>query len=99
VLHTPETAGLWLRPGRTVPEHGHPPIRLDRGDIAVIDNTGIALAFSTDQKRTVNVVYHEIRSWTDIAGEYRPWIVGGIWLLLTIVFVRALSVMYRRRSG
>jgi cellulose synthase operon protein B len=99
VLHTPKTAGLWLRPGRTLPERGHKPVRLDRGDIAVIDTAGVALAFSTGQKQTVNVVYHEIRSWTDIAAEYRPWIVGVVWLLLTAVFVRALSLMYRRRRG
>jgi cellulose synthase operon protein B len=98
VLRTPRTAGLWLRPGRAVPEQGAQAIRLDRGDIAVIDKAGIALAFSTAEKQAVNVVYHEIRSWTDLAGEYRPWIVGAIWLLLTALFVRALSLMYRRRS-
>jgi hypothetical protein len=99
VLRTPKTAGLWLRPGRTIPEQGHEAIRLDRGDIAVIDSDGVALAFSTEQKQTVNIVYLEIRSWADIAGEYRPWIVGAVWLLLTVLFVRALSLMYRRRRG
>jgi hypothetical protein len=67
VLRTPKTAGLWLRPGRTIPEQGNETIRLDRGDVAVIDSMGIALAFSTEQKQTVNIVYHEIRSWTDLA--------------------------------
>lgn len=98
VVRTAKTAGLWLRPGRAVPGQATDPIRLDRGDIAVIDKEGIALAFSTEQKQAVSVVYHDIRSWTDMAGEYRPWIVGAIWLALTALFIRALSLMYRRRS-
>jgi hypothetical protein len=97
-VRTAKTAGLWLRPGRAVPGQGLEPIRLDRGDIAVIDREGIALAFSTEHRQAVNVVYHDIRSWMDLAGEYRPWIVGAIWLALTAIFIRALSLMYRRRS-
>jgi hypothetical protein len=98
VVRTAKTAGLWLRPGRAVPGQGLEPIRLDRGDIAVIDREGIALAFSTEHRQAVNVVYHDIRSWMDLAGEFRPWIVGAIWLALTAIFIRALSLMYRRRS-
>jgi hypothetical protein len=98
VLHSGRTAGLWLRPGNTLPDPDAPGTRLDRGDVAVIDRAGIALAFSTEQEQTVTIAYQDIRSWADIAAEYRPWLIGALWILLSAFFVKALSRMYRRRS-
>jgi len=97
VLHTDKAIGLWLRPGKTMPESQAQPIRLDRGDVAVIDEAGVALAFSTERREIVNIVYHEIRSWTDLASQYRPWIVGALWLTLTLAFVAGMSHLHRRR--
>ena len=98
VLRAPKATGLWLRPGNTLPEPEAAGGRLDRGDVAVIDKAGIALAFSTEQKQTVTIAYQDIRSWGDRAAEYRPWIVGALWIALTALFIRTLSRMYRSRS-
>lgn len=93
------TTGLWLRPGKDVPSLGNrPAISLDRGNVALIDEAGISLAFSTENEQTVSIAYHQIRSWTDMAGEYWPWIVGAVWLLITALFARIISGFYRRRS-
>lgn len=99
VVRTARGDGLWLRPGKVLPDPNEKPVRLDRGDIAVIDKAGIALAFSPDKKQAATITYHEIRTWWDVANEWRPWIVAGIWLAVAAAFAIALSRAYRRRGA
>ena len=101
LVRTANSGGLWLRPGKTMPtpRPDTTPIRLDRGNVAVIDKAGIALAFSTDRKEAASVSYLDIRSWKDVADEYRPWIVAGVWLLVAIVFVGALARSRRKKAS
>jgi hypothetical protein len=99
LVRTTNSGGLWLRPGKTMPRPETTPIRLDRGNVAVIDKVGIALAFSTDRKEAASISYLDIRSWKDVADEYRPWIVAGVWLLVAMVFVGALSRARRRKKA
>lgn len=99
IVHNGTTAGLWIRPG--IGRHAalERPIKLDRGNIAVLDRNGIALAFSHGGEQLVSIAYVEVRSWADLAREYRPWIVGALWLALTAVFISILSRYYRRKNG
>lgn len=100
IVHTDTATGIWLRPGSLPAAKLARPVKLDRGNVAVIDDTGIALAFSSGGNPLVNISYVDIRSWTDLALEYRPWVVGAAWLALSLLFAAILSRIYRsRRKG
>jgi hypothetical protein len=73
-------------------------MRLDRGNAAFIDPDGVRLAFSTTRDTLVQVTYPERFTWTTILEAYRPWIIGGVWLLVTILFVSLIQRLYRGRA-
>ncbi|MGO9133916.1 MAG: hypothetical protein ACLP8A_07695 [Methylovirgula sp.] len=92
--------GLWIRPlaqDGTLPTP--PKLALDRGNVAFIDKTGVALAMSTEHEKVAHITYIDQTSWQSIAEEFRPWITGGIWMLVTIVFLLVLQRMLRRRQN
>jgi hypothetical protein len=90
--------GLWIKP---LSSDGALPISpavfLDRGDVAFLDKTGVALALSTERDTLLRISYPEQGSWLTFFERFRPWIVGGVWALITIVVLFALQRMYRRR--
>jgi len=92
--------GLWVKPlavDGTLPTP--PDIRLERGDVAFLDKTGVALAMSTERDTLVRIAYPDQVSWITVAERFRSWIIGGLWLLGSIVFLLALQSIRRRRSG
>ncbi|MGG5808705.1 hypothetical protein [Falsiroseomonas sp. CW058] len=75
--------GIWVRSpdGRNLPFL--PPAaapRLDRGDIALLDRQGVALAWATGRPALVAVAYPEARAETSPLLAWRPWVVGVLWL-------------------
>jgi hypothetical protein len=90
--------GLWIKP---LSSDGALPISpavfLDRGDVAFLDKTGVALALSTERDTLLRISYPEQGSWLTFFERFRSWIVGGVWALITIVVLFALQRMYRRR--
>jgi hypothetical protein len=90
--------GLWIKP---LSSDGALPISpavfLDRGDVAFLDKTGVALAMSTERDTLLRISYPEQGSWLTFFERFRSWIVGGVWALITIVVLFALQRMYRRR--
>ncbi len=90
--------GIWLKP---LAADGALPapvsLSLDRGDVAFIDGTGLALAMSTTRDTLVNISYPDQVNWTTVAGRFHAWIVGSLWLFATIAFLFALQRMLRRR--
>jgi hypothetical protein len=92
--------GLWVKPlavDGTLPTP--PDIRLERGDVAFLDKTGVALAMSTERDTLVRIAYPDQVSWITVAERFRSWIIGGLWLLGSVVFLLALQSVRRRRSG
>ena len=71
---------------------------LDHGDIAFLDEDGVALAMSPEREAVVRIAYPDQVSWLTIAERFRPWVVGGLWLFATVVFLIVLQRMLRRRS-
>ena len=71
---------------------------LDRGDVAFIDKTGVALAMSTQRDTLVRISYPDQVSWFTVAERFRSWIVGGLWLLVSVGFLIALQRILRRRA-
>jgi len=92
--------GLWLKP---LADNGALPapevLRLDRGDIAFVEQSGVALAMSSERDTVVRVTYPDQVSWFSIAERFHPWIIGAIWALITIVFLFGLQHMLRRRKS
>jgi len=84
--------GLWLAPAR---EGALPPANeffLDQGDVAFADGKGILLTLDARLGRVSRVEYPDYRSWFDIAGRYRFWLIALGWTLLAL----ALAVVYRK---
>jgi hypothetical protein len=90
--------GLWIKP---LSSDGvlpiSPAVYLDRGDVAFLDKTGVALALSTERDTLLRISYPEQGSWLTFFERFRSWIVGGVWALITIVVLFTLQRMYRRR--
>ena len=93
--------GLWLRPGAGPPPAPTPdrPLTLDMGDVAFLDADGIALATSTTRPDILQIRYPDRRTLADTLNRYRPWIAGGLWLLITMLFLRILHRLYRTRRS
>jgi hypothetical protein len=92
--------GLWIKP---LAGDGSLPaplsITLDRGDVAFLDKTGVALALSTERDTLLRVSYTGPGSWLTNLDRFRSWIVGGVWLLLTFALLFMLQRIYRRRGA
>ncbi len=95
----PKVQGLWLHP----PTAGNPLIvparlRLDRGNLAFIDRDGVSLSLSSERERLVQVAYPDHVSWLDLAETYRPWIIGALWLLVSLIFLVLLQRFYALKT-
>jgi cellulose synthase operon protein B len=92
--------GLWIKPlagDGSLPVS--PAVYLDRGDVAFLDKTGVALALSTERDTLLRISYPDQGSWLTFLERFRPWIVGGLWVLVTIVVLFGLQRIYRRRRA
>jgi hypothetical protein len=90
--------GLWIRPlSGDGSLSASPAINLDRGDVAFLDKTGIALALSTERDTLLRISYADQGSWMTNLDRFRSWIVGGVWALLTLGLLFVMQRMYRRR--
>ena len=98
LVNAGQHSGLWIKPladDGTLPATAE--LRLDRGDVAFVDQSGVALALSTSRDTLVQINYPDQVSWLTIAERFRTWIVGGLWLTATLLLLLALQHMFRRR--
>ncbi|MGP9810393.1 hypothetical protein ACTZWT_02655 [Rhodopseudomonas sp. NSM] len=94
-----EIPGLWIKPlGADSALPVAPGVDLDRGDVAFLDKTGVALAMSTERDTLLRVSYPEQSSWLSTFERFRSWIIGGIWVLITLTLLFILQRLYRRRA-
>ena len=93
--------GLWIRPGSGPAPvlSDRNPLVLDRGNLALIDDSGIVVATSTLNRDLVSVVYPDQTSVMQILAKYRPWIVGGLWAVLTLLVLGVFQRLYRSRRA
>jgi hypothetical protein len=92
--------GLWIKPlssDGSLPLS--PAVGLNRGDVAFLDKTGVAVALSTERDTLLRVSYTDQASWLTNLDRFRPWIVGAIWALITLVLLFVLQRIYRRRHA
>ncbi|WP_169798708.1 cellulose biosynthesis cyclic di-GMP-binding regulatory protein BcsB [Falsihalocynthiibacter arcticus] len=93
--------GLWLRPGEgEAPAlSADMPLVLDRGNLALIGAEGVIVATSTSGNSLLEVVYPDQTNWVQILNQYRPWIVGGLWIILTLLVLIVFQKLYRSRRS
>ena len=100
VLTAGDYAGLWIKP---LSADGAAPapseLHLGHGDVAFIDNNGVALAMSTERDTVVRISYPDQVSWLTVAERFRSWIIAGLWLCATAALLFILQRMFRRRSA
>jgi hypothetical protein len=90
--------GLWIKPlSGDGSLSASAAINLDRGDVAFLDKTGIALALSTERDTLLQVSYADQAAWITNLERFRPWVLGGIWALATFALLFLMQRMYRRR--
>jgi hypothetical protein len=100
VVMAGEYPGLWIKPLATEGTLPAPAeLRIEHGDVAFLDKAGVAVAMSTERDTLIRIAYPDQVSWLTVAERFRSWIVGGLWLLATIVLLLALQNMLRRRSS
>jgi hypothetical protein len=90
--------GMWIKPlaaDGVLPDSLD--LHLERGDVAVLDKIGTALALSTERDTLVQISYPDQVSWLTVAERIRPWMIGALWVLGTIVFLRVVQRLFRRR--
>ena len=93
-------SGLWIKPLSSNGAAPAPPdLRLDHGDVAFLDSTGVALAMSTERDTVLRISYPDQVSWLTVADRFRSWIIAGLWLLATIIVLVVLQRMFRRRPA
>jgi cellulose synthase operon protein B len=93
-------SGLWIKPLSSNGAAPAPPdLRLDHGDVAFVDSTGVALAMSTERDTVIRISYPDQVSWLTVADRFRSWIIAGLWLLATAVVLLGLQRMFRRRPA
>ena len=89
--------GLWIK---TLANDGAglapAELHLDHGDVAFIDDDGVALAMSTERDTMVQISYPDQVSWLTVAGRFRSWIIASLWLFATAVLLLVLQRMFRR---
>jgi hypothetical protein len=95
-----EYPGMWIKPLASDGTLPNPPeLRLDHGDVAVLDKIGTSLAMSTERDTLISIAYPDQVSWFTVAARFRPWLIAALWLCGTVLFLLVLQRIYRRRSG
>jgi cellulose synthase operon protein B len=95
-----DNPGLWIKPLAADGALPSPPdLHLDRGDVAFVDGTGVALAMSTERDTVVKISYPDHVSWLTVAERFRSWIIAGLWLLATAALLLTLQRVFRRRPA
>ncbi|MGA8612244.1 MAG: hypothetical protein WB760_11095 [Xanthobacteraceae bacterium] len=100
VLEANNAPGLWIKPLSANGQTPSPPeLHLDHGDVAFVDDKGVALAMSTEHDGLVKISYPDQVSWLSVAERFRSWIIGALWLLLTAALLLTLQRLFRRRPA
>jgi len=93
-------SGLWLHSTHPAAAIEAPQsIVLDRGNVAFIGPSGVALAFSTERSQLVDVTYADAPAWQVRARRYGIGLLLAFWIALSIAVLMALKRFYRQRHG
>ncbi len=75
-----------------------PAISLDRGNVALVNETGVSLALTTHRDRLFRLGLTTMGHYRDLVDRYRYYLIGGGWLLATLLFFAVLRGALGRRG-
>lgn len=82
-------SGGWPKP---------PTIALDRGNVALVDASGVSLALTTHRDRLFRLNQSDATYYWQLVDRYRYYLIGGGWAVATLFFLVGLRGILRRRG-
>ncbi len=74
------------------------PLRLVEGDVAFLDGNGVLLSIDSRQPTLAEVYYPDTQDWFAELGQYRFWLLGLLWFLLSLAIVYIFRISRKRNE-
>ncbi|WP_100264914.1 cellulose biosynthesis cyclic di-GMP-binding regulatory protein BcsB [Mariprofundus ferrinatatus] len=89
--------GLLVIPSDQIMHDFSKKLRLIEGDVAFIDTHGVLLNVDSKQPTLAEVYYPDTKDWFAVLGEYRFWLLGLLWFLLSLAIVYVFRMTRRQQ--
>jgi len=99
IANASSSYGLLVLPSGLVKHEFYKKLRLIEGDVAFIDAHGVLLNIDSKQPTLAEVYYPDTKDWFAVMGEYRFWLLGLLWFLLSLFIVYIFRISRRQGPG
>ncbi|MFQ5356260.1 MAG: cellulose biosynthesis cyclic di-GMP-binding regulatory protein BcsB [Mariprofundaceae bacterium] len=99
IAHASSSHGLLVIPSSLVKHEFDKKLRLVEGDVAFIDAHGVLLNIDSKQPTLAEVYYPDTKDWFAVMGQYRFWLLGLLWFLLSLFIVYIFRISRRQGPG
>jgi len=99
IANASSSYGLLVIPSELVKHEFDKKLRLIEGDVAFIDAHGVLLSIDSKQPTLAEVYYPDTKDWFAVMGEYRFWLLGLLWFLLSLFIVYIFRISRRQGPG
>jgi len=99
IANASSSHGLLVIPSELVKHQFDKKMRLIEGDVAFIDAHGVLLSIDSKQPTLAEVYYPDTKDWFAVMGEYRFWLLGLLWFLLSLFIVYIFRISRRQGPG
>jgi len=99
IVKASSAEGLLVIPSSQTQHNFSEKLRLIEGDVAFIDADGVALHINSKQPTLAEVYYPDTKDWFAVLGEYRFWLLGLLWFLLSLAVVYLFRIARGRHEG
>jgi len=99
IINDGSAHGLLVIPSDLIKHDFDKKLRLIEGDVAFIDSHGVLLNIDSKQPTLAEVYYPDTKDWFAVLGEYRFWLLGLLWFLLSLAIVYVFRLTRRQQAG
>ncbi|WP_171966438.1 cellulose biosynthesis cyclic di-GMP-binding regulatory protein BcsB [Mariprofundus micogutta] len=99
IVNGSSAQGLLVIPSTQAQHDFSEKLRLIEGDVAFIDAHGVTLHINSKQPTLAEVYYPDTKDWFAVLGEYRFWLLGLLWFLLSLAVVYLFRIARGRHEG
>jgi len=99
IVNASSAHGLLVIPSTQTRHDFNKKLRLIEGDVAFIDAHGVTLHINSKQPTLAEVYYPDTKDWFAVLGEYRFWLLGLLWFLLSLALLYLFRVARGRHDG
>jgi len=99
IANASSSHGLLVIPSTLIKHQFDKKLRLVEGDVAFIDDHGVLLNIDSKQPTLAEVYYPDTKDWFAVMGEYRFWLLGLLWFLLSLFIVYIFRISRRQGPG